>query len=112
MNRLVSESGLRPKRIHHSAKNTLTDSHKLAVRDYCVKLASLRGKSFLFLNECGFNLYTSTNYGYAMCNEDPILFHQATKGLNISSCGILEVLGIQYYQLIDGSIILNALQFF
>ncbi|KAF7685378.1 hypothetical protein CDIK_3873 [Cucumispora dikerogammari] len=74
MNRLVSESDLRPKRIHHGAKNTLTDFHKLAVRDYCVKLSSLRGKSFLFLDKCGFNLYTSTNYGYAMSNEDSILF--------------------------------------
>ncbi len=60
-------------------------------------------RRILFLDESGFNLHTSTNYGYSGVNEDAFMFQPASKGQNISLCAIIANNGVQHFKLIDGS---------
>ncbi|OAF65375.1 hypothetical protein A3Q56_06910, partial [Intoshia linei] len=70
-----------------------------ARRSYCDKLVQYGARKILFLEEGGFNLHTSINYGYLLVNTDPILYQPASKGKNIS----ISNSGLEHYQLCEGS---------
>jgi hypothetical protein len=40
-------------------------------------------RNILFLDESGFNLHGSQNYGYAEANRDPVIYQPNSKGKNI-----------------------------
>ncbi|KAG0423382.1 hypothetical protein DMUE_6152, partial [Dictyocoela muelleri] len=100
--RIIKESGLKRKRIHKKSNIILNDSHKNLRREYCIQILMLRRKKNLFLDESGFNLHTSINYGYSMPNVDPVLYLSASRGQNISICAIMSITGIEYHKIIDG----------
>ncbi|KAF7685451.1 hypothetical protein CDIK_3800 [Cucumispora dikerogammari] len=60
-------------------------------------------RKILFLDESGFNLHTSINYGYFMVSKDAILYQPASKSQNISLCSIISSNGVENYKLIDGA---------
>ena len=60
-------------------------------------------RRILFLDESGFNLHTSINYGYSPKNQDAFLFQPASKGKNLSLCAIINCTGILNSKIIDGA---------
>ena len=59
-------------------------------------------KRILFLDESGFNLHTSNNYGYSPVAENAVLYQPASRGRNVSMRGIISNSGVEHYKLIDG----------
>ena len=57
------------------------------------------------MDESGFNLHTSNNYGYSPVAEDAVLYQPASRGKNVSMCGIISNSGVEHYKLIDGGYI-------
>ena len=79
-----------------------TESHQKAMIDYARNFLKLRSKEILFLDETGFNLHTSNNYGYSEKGVSPVLFVPPSKGQNLSACCIISRSGLLSYELIDG----------
>ena len=59
-------------------------------------------KRILFLDESGFNLHTSNDYGYSPVAENAVLYQPASGGRNVSMCCIISNSGVKHYKLIDG----------
>ena len=59
-------------------------------------------KIVVFLDESGFNLHTSTNYGYSPVSPDAVLNQPASRGRNISLCNMISIRGVKHFKLIDG----------
>ena len=63
----------------------------------------IKRNNILFLDEAGFNLHTSTNYGYFPVNKDAVLYQPASRGRNLSLCAIISKNGIKNYQIKEGA---------
>ncbi|KAF0985560.1 hypothetical protein HZS_3408 [Henneguya salminicola] len=57
---------------------------------YASLFLSKRDRTFLFLDESGFNLHTSINYGYSDKNVDAVSFVPPNRGRNVSTCGLQD----------------------
>ncbi|KAF0987369.1 hypothetical protein HZS_8046 [Henneguya salminicola] len=53
---------------------------------YASLFLSKPDRTFLFLDESGFNLHTSINYGYLDKNVDAVSFVSPNRGRNVSTC--------------------------
>ena len=53
------------------------------------------------MDESVFNLHTLNNYGYFPVAEDAVLYQPASRGRNVSMCGIIANSGVEHYKLID-----------
>ena len=53
----------------------------------------------MFLDETGFNIHTSTNYGYSPKNKEALLFQPASK----QSCAIIAKTGVLNFKLVEGA---------
>ena len=72
----------------------LEPSHLEKVRDYCVRLSQYSNRRILFVDESGFNLHISTDYGYSLPGQTPTLYQPASKGQNISLCALISINGL------------------
>ena len=54
------------------------------------------------MDESGFNLHTSNNCGYFPVAKDAVLYQPASRGRNVSMCGIISKSGVEHYKPIDG----------
>ena len=59
-------------------------------------------KRIFFLDESGFNLHTSNNYGCSPIAEDAVLYQPTSRDRNVSIYGIISNSGVEHYKLIDG----------
>jgi transposase len=57
----------------------------------------------IFLDESGFNLHTSNNYGYSPKNIDAVRLMPVNRGKNVSLISILTNTGIKAFRLLEGS---------
>ena len=55
-----------------------------------------------YLDERGFNLHMSINYGYTTPNNMLVTFQPASQTQNLSSCCIISNSGIRHYEIIEG----------
>lgn len=101
--REVKAAGLSRKRLKKRASVTLTDSNRQARLEFCNRISGFRSKPILFLDESGFNLHTSINYGYSPVNRDAVLYQPSSRGRNISLCALISQNGILYSKLLDGA---------
>ncbi|KAF7686015.1 Histone-lysine N-methyltransferase SETMAR [Cucumispora dikerogammari] len=60
-------------------------------------------RNILFLDESGFNLHTSSNYGYAEVNQDSVSYQPNSRGKNISLCAVISINGLEHHKLIEGA---------
>ena len=95
-------SRLTRKRIKKKASVLLTQSNMEQRLLFSSNISGKLSKEYLFLDESGFNLHTSNNYGYFPVAEDAALYQPASRDRNVSMCGIISNSGVEHYKLIDG----------
>ncbi|KAF7685286.1 hypothetical protein CDIK_3965, partial [Cucumispora dikerogammari] len=95
--------GLTRKRLKKRPKLVLTDTNLTQRQTFCATVLGKMTRKILFIDESGFNFHTSINYGYSMVSEDAILYQPASKGQNISLCGIISSNGVENNKLIYGA---------
>ena len=103
MSKEFKNAGLTRKRLKKRSKTILTQSNILLRREFSINVSALSGRRLLFLDESGFNLHTSTHYGYSLANTDAIMYHSLSKGKNISLCAFMSANEILHHKLIDGA---------
>lgn len=101
--RLLKEAGLTRKRLKRKAAVVNTNNHREKMREYARAFVGYRNREVLFLDETGFNLHTSKNYGYSQIGVSPVTYVPPSKGQNLSACCIISQFSLSYYKLIDGS---------
>lgn len=101
--REVKASGLSRKRLKKRANATLTDSNRQARLEFSNRISGFRSRPVLFLDESGFNLHTSINYGYSPVNRDAVTYQPNSRGRNISLCALISHNGILHSKVLDGA---------
>ena len=103
LSREFKAAGLTRKRLKKRSQTRREQVNIDARLQFVVKILGKRRRTVLFLDESGFNLHTSCNYGYSEINRDAVLYQPKSKGKNISLCGIISQAGFEYYRLIEGA---------
>ncbi len=101
--REIKAAGLSRKRIKKRANVVLSQQNIIQRQQFSSHMLGKLNRSIFFLNESGFNLHTSINYGYSPVNEDAFLYQPASRGQNISLCALISINGLEHYKLIDGA---------
>lgn len=99
----MKSAGLTRKRLKKKSSVLLTSKNQEERQLFCATILGLRTRPILFLDESGFNLHTSINYGYSTLNEDAVLYQPKSKGKNMSLCAIISSNGVENYKIIDGA---------
>ncbi|KAF7675932.1 hypothetical protein CDIK_4517, partial [Cucumispora dikerogammari] len=102
ISRLVRGCFLTRKRLKKRCSVVNTEDHFERLREYTSAFSRLGGRNILFLNESGFNLHTSINYGYYPIGISPIKHQPASKRHNLFFCAIISRTGIISTKIIDG----------
>ena len=97
LSRDIKGAGLKRKRIKKKPSARQTSSNQNSRLEFATYASAKRNKNFLVLDESEFSLHTSINYGYALVNEDSIMFQQISKGKNISLCMINSIDGVKQW---------------
>ena len=97
------KAGITRKRLRRRANVTLSDANLEARRIFCAKITAERSQRILFLDESGFNLHTSTNYGYSMENQNAYIYQPASRGRNISMCALISSNGVEKVEMKAGA---------
>ncbi len=92
--RLLKEGGLKRKRLKKKASVIATELHQERLRLYAMDFVRYRTRDIVFLDETGFNLHSSINYGYAEAGISSVAHVPATKGQNMSACCIISRFGL------------------
>jgi transposase len=71
--------------------------------NYVREINVFQDRQFVFLDECGFNLHTSRNYGYSPINTKAYINVPGNRGQNISLMAAISITGIVGYEIIDGA---------
>ena len=103
ISRDVKAANLKRKRLKKRPMARLTESNKTKRVEFASKMNLYGNRNILFLDESGFNLHTSINYGYASPNHDPVLYQPNSKGKNVSLCAIISINGIEHFKLRQGA---------
>ena len=97
------QAGLTRKRLKKKSCALLDESHEQKRMLFCTDVLGMRSRRILFLDESGFNLHTSANYGYSQINQDAVIYQPKSKGQNVSLCAIISCNGILHSKLHDGA---------
>ncbi|KAF7685531.1 hypothetical protein CDIK_3720 [Cucumispora dikerogammari] len=97
------EAGLTRKIIKKRAKVILTETNKTARHLFCATVLGRKARNIMFLDESGFNLHTSINYGHSVVNQDALLYQPTSRGQNISLCGLISINGVEHFKILDGA---------
>lgn len=73
-------------------------------RAYCAELDQLEDSDIYFLDESGFNLHTSSSYGYSPSGKVAYENVPASRGRNISLLTVISTCGLVAYALVFGTI--------
>jgi len=107
--RIMKKGCITRKRLKRKSQSILTNDLISKRAIYASEYLARRHKRFIFLDETGFNLNTSINYGYSLSGTDAILHRPADRGRNISVCAIVSMIGIESFETRSGSF--NSLSF-
>jgi len=96
--------------IQFSRKRLKRVSEKVITKDmineryhYSVRINSLTNENILYLDESGFNLHATNNYGYSPINVDAIRHVPANKGRNVSLLALISKTKFEKWQIINGA---------
>lgn len=95
-------AGLSRKRLKRRSDVVLDESNISARLAFAARITGLRSKQLVFLDESGFNLHTSINYGYSAINHDAMIYQPRSRGRNISLCALIGISGVLNKKLIEG----------
>jgi len=101
--REVKAAGLSRKRLKKKSNVLLSDNNIAERQMFCANILGLRSRPILFLDESGFNLHTSINYGYSTVNTDAVLYQPRSKGRNLSLCALISSQCVESFRLLDGA---------
>ena len=101
--REIKSAGLTRKRLKKKSKVRLANVNIELKQTFCASILGMTTCPILFLDESGFNLHTSINYGYSPIDQDAVLYQPSSKGRNISLCAIISSSGMEHFSLIDGA---------
>jgi transposase len=73
-------------------------------RSYCEIISNVPSDSLIFLDETGFNLHTSYNYGYSPAGQPAVIGLPANRGRNLSLITTISMYGLVSYAIIDGPV--------
>lgn len=99
--KLTHSIGLRRKKLK-KADVMFPEPHRTTWAIWAEDMLNSREQTFVLLDESGFNLHISNNYGYSMPNVDAIIAVEPSREKNISLCGLFFIRCIVKYELVDG----------
>ena len=70
---------------------------------YCTEIRNISVERLVFLDETGFNLHTSQNYGYSLKNTKAYSVAKANRGTNQSLMCAIDVNGVVCFEIISGA---------
>lgn len=70
---------------------------------YAREIQHISPSNLVYLDETGFNLHISQNYGYSPKNEKAYVMVPANKGQNISLMAVISISGLVCYEMKDGA---------
>ena len=82
-----------------------TDLALASRRAYALSLSAIRQESLIYIDETGFNLHTSWNYGYSPLNTKAYINVPSNRGTNVSLLCAINDKGVVAYKLRKGSFI-------
>jgi len=98
------------KKINFSRKRLKRVSNRVLSNDlieerfnFCVRVNALPNTDLLYIDETGFNLHSTNNYGYSPANAEAIRHVPANRGRNISLLAVMSMYQFENYKLIDGA---------
>jgi len=103
LSREFKAAGLSRKRLKKKSSVTQSEANIIARQAFCASILGMGSRKLIFLDESGFNLHTSINYGYSSVNHDATVYQPKAKGRNISLCAAISINGILHSTLIDGA---------
>ena len=72
-------------------------------KSYAREVINYTNEKFVYLDETGFNLHTSTNYGYSLKNTKAYAVFPSNKGINVSVMVAINLNGIVAFELKNGA---------
>jgi len=99
----LKKLGLSRKRVKRVASKTITPQLIADRKSYALLLRTMPTDKLLFLDETGFNLHTSRNYGYSPINVPCNAYVPANRGKNVSFLSIINKHRILHTKSIIGS---------
>ena len=72
-------------------------------RAYALSMSNISDASLIFLDETGFNLHTSCNYGYSPKNQKAYITVPSNRGINVSVLCAISKDGLVAYEIIQGA---------
>ena len=88
------------KRLKKVSFNANSVENEMRRRVYAREIYSLRNKTLLFLDETGFNLHTSSHYGYSSINSDAVKAVPGNRGKNLSFVALISIRNILSYNFV------------
>ncbi|KAF0985339.1 hypothetical protein HZS_6150, partial [Henneguya salminicola] len=98
----MKQADITRKRLKKKPSITLFRDHQQTRSRYASLFLSKRSRTFLFLDESGFNLYTSINSGYSDKNVDAVSFMPLNRGRNVSTCCVISATRLENFEVIIG----------
>ncbi|KAF0989097.1 LOW QUALITY PROTEIN: hypothetical protein HZS_701 [Henneguya salminicola] len=100
--KVMKQADITRKRLKKKVSITLSQDHQQTRSRYASLFLSKRGRTFLFLDESGFNLHTSINYAYSDKNVDAVSFVPPNRGRNVSTCCVISATRLENFEFIIG----------
>lgn len=101
--RTLKKLGVTRKRVNRVAENTLSPQLIAERKQFALKLRTIPKEKLLFLDETGFNLHTSRNYGYSPINTPCVSTVPANRGRNVSVLAIINENNVLHNNSVVGS---------
>ena len=100
--KLIKEMGYRRKRLTKvPGRNTKKNLDER--KAYAISISNIQEESLVFIDDTGFNLHTSLNYGYSPTNQRAFRISPSNRGRNMGVLAAITARGVVVFQIIDGS---------
>lgn len=100
---LIKSMGYSRKRLTRVPEDRNSDRVLEMRRQYAISLMPIQDESMVFLDETGFNLHTSRNYGYSPLNQKAYRIVPSNRGRNTSVLAAISIRGLISYKIISGA---------
>ena len=104
ISKVLKEMGYSRKRLTKIPEGRNTEKNLDERRAYTLSMSSIQDESLVFIDETGFNLHTSLNYGYSPKSQREFRMFPSNKGRNLSVLVAISLRGVIAYEMVDGPI--------
>ena len=100
---ILSRNEITRKRLVKKSDKVISPEVLKQRKVFSMELRRIPNNRILYLDETGFNLHTTSHYGYSPKNVSAVRLVPANRGRNISLLAITSSTGILHHKMIDGA---------